>query len=126
MVFIPNELMDLIFSYIPEMSKLRLNKYFFKKYHHLVRNKIKKYQSEKYIRYMIHRDNDFIIKHLIRENYERWIKLTEYYYDGCDFHNYVNFLIYYCLENHSTNCYNEIKKYQFKRNENMNLKMLNY
>ena len=91
-----------------------------------MRNKIKKNQSEKYIRYMIHRDNDFIIKHLIRENYERWIKLTEYYYDGCDFHNYVNFLIYYCLENHSTNCYNEIKKYQFKRNENMNLKMLNY
>jgi hypothetical protein len=109
--YLPPELFDIIFSYLPDMSKLRLNKYYFKKYHYLVRSKIKNNQTEKYIRYMAKRNNYFIIEHLINENYNRWIQISNYHYKSYQFHNYVNFLFHYCIEQESNECADEIRKY---------------
>jgi hypothetical protein len=108
---LPNELLDIIFSYLPDINKLRLNKYFYEKYHKIVLYKLVKSKCESYIRCMIRRDNDFIIKYLIRENYERWLKFKDYYYNGLEFEDYICFLKYYSIENNSEKCENEICTY---------------
>lgn len=108
---LPFELLDIIFSYIPDINKLRLNKYYYKKYHPLVIKIIKNGQCESYIRCMIRRDNNFIIKHLIKENYIRWTGMINYYNGGLEFYNYISFLRYYCDEFNSKKCEEEINKY---------------
>jgi len=108
---LPFELLDIIFSYIPDISKLRLNKYYYQKYHSKIMYIIKKGQCESYVRCMVRQDNNFIIKHLIKENYMRWIKIYDYYDGGLEFNNYVSFLKYYCCENNSEKCEYEISKY---------------
>ena len=107
---LPNELLDIIFSYLPDVSKMRLNKHFYEKYHKMVLSKLVK-DCESYIRFMIRRDNDFIIKHLIKENYNRWIGFKNYYYNLIDFDDYICFLKYYSSENNSEKCENEIQLY---------------
>jgi hypothetical protein len=109
-IHLPQELMDIIFSYIPDMSKLRLNKYYFKKYHHLVRSKIKNNQTEKYIRYMVRRNNYFIIDHLINENYDRWMQISNYRHKSHRFYDYVEFLLNYCIEYDSNECADKIRQ----------------
>ena len=111
MEYLPVELLNIIFSYLPNISKLRLNKYYYEKYHPMIRNIIKNRQCETYIRCMIRQDNDFIIKHLIKENYTRWIGMVHYYNRGLEFCNYITFLMYYCDEYNSTKCEEEINKY---------------
>lgn len=108
---LPLELLDIIFYYLPDISKLRLNKYYYKKYHKMIMNFIKKGQCESYVRCMVRQDNEFIMKHLIRENYTRWIKINNYYDGGLEFNNYISFLKYYCCENNSEKCEYEICQY---------------
>lgn len=108
---LPFELLDIIFSYVPDISKLRLNKYFYEKYHKIVMKNLIKGQCESYIRHMIRQDNEFIIKHLMRENYDRWLKFKNYYHRGLEFDDYISFLKYYSNENNSEKCENEIYKY---------------
>ncbi len=108
---LPFELLDIIFSYIPDISKLRLNKYYYEKYHQIVRKIIKNGSCESYIRSMIRRDNNFIIRYLIRENYIRWTGMINYYNGGLIFHNYISFLRHYCDEFNSKKCEEEINKY---------------
>jgi hypothetical protein len=78
--------------------------------------KLVKGKCESYIRCMIRQDNEFIIKHLIDENYERWIKFKDYYYGGLEFDDYIYFLKYYSSENNSEKCEYEICEYTFKKN----------
>lgn len=108
---LPFELLDIIFSYIPDISKLRLNKYYYEKYHPIVKKIIKNGCCESYIRSMIRRDNNFIIRHLIKENYVRWVGMIDYYNSGLEFYNYISFLRYYCDEFNSKKCEEEINKY---------------
>jgi hypothetical protein len=108
---LPFELLDIIFSYLPNISKLRLNKNYYEKYHTIVRKIIKKGQCESYIRCMIRQDNNFIIRHLIKENYVRWTGMIDYYNGGLEFYNYIEFLTYYCDEYNSKKCEEEINEY---------------
>lgn len=107
---LPYELLDIIFSYLPDISKLRLNKYYYKKYHNILNNFIKNGKCESYVRCMVRQDNDFIIKHILEDNYSKWIRIMDYYYyyDGLEFHNYMHFFKYYCSENNSQKCENVI------------------
>ena len=108
---LPYELSDIIFSYLPDISKLRLNKHYYKKYHNILNKFIKNGKCESYIRYMVRQDNEFIIKHIIEDNYSKWIQIINYYYNGLEFNNYLHFLKYYCSENNSQKCENVIINY---------------
>jgi len=111
---LPNELLNIIFLYIPDVNKLRLNKYYYKKYHKIVIKYLIKNNIESYIRFMIRRDNEFVIKHLIKENHVRWFNFKNYYYKGLEFDNYISFLKYYSSENNSNKCETEINNFMKK------------
>lgn len=115
--YFPSELVDIIFSYLPDMSKLRLNKYYYEKYHPIVIKNIKNGESENYIRCMIRQDNYFIMRYLIKENIVRWSKMIYYYNSGIDFCNYYSFIKYYCDEYNAIECEREINDYNKKENK---------
>jgi hypothetical protein len=72
--------------------------------HYLIRRFIDKRQIEQYIRTMIRQDNDFVFKHLLVENYDRWINMKKYYYKESIYRHYLYFLESYAIDNNSTKC----------------------
>jgi hypothetical protein len=53
---------------------------------------------------MIRQDNEFVFKHLLVENYNRWLNMRKYYYKESIYGNYLNFLESYAIDNQSTKC----------------------
>ena len=101
---LPLELVDIVYSYIPKSVTTFLSKKNYIKDHNLIRKLINKRNIEQYIRTMIRQDNDFVFKHLLVENYNRWLNMKKYYYKECIYGNYLNFLESYTIDNESTKC----------------------
>ena len=104
---LPDELMNIVKSYIPKSVTIFLTKHSYIDEHYLVRdiiNKNKKCNIENYIRAMIRQDNDFVLKQLLVENNKRWLQMNNYYYKRCIFSNYIIFLKSYSIENDSLKC----------------------
>jgi hypothetical protein len=101
---LPEVLVDIVYSYIPKSVTMFLTKKNYIEDHHLVRKFIDKRKIEQYIRAMVRDDNDFVFKHLLVENYRRWLNMRKYYYKECIYGNYLNFLESYAIENESTKC----------------------
>lgn len=97
---IPNELMLIIFSYLPlhRIVFLNISNYYaFHKYL-IINNK------ENYIRDIIRNDNRFVFKLIINENYNKWIKIKKYSYKNIICYDYLSFINYFIIQNNSTNC----------------------
>jgi hypothetical protein len=108
-VLLPIEISNIIYSFIPIITTLFLNKKSYCKHHTLVRKHILQYEN--YIRAMIRRDNDFVFKILICENFERWLYFKNYSYKSTIFSNYIYFLLEYCIENESDKCKQNVNYY---------------
>jgi hypothetical protein len=101
---LPEILVDIIYTYVPKSVTMFLTKKKYMEDHHNIRQLIDKRKIEQYIRAMVRDDNDFVFKHLLKENYVRWLNMRKYYYKECIYGNYVNFLESYAIDNKSTNC----------------------
>jgi hypothetical protein len=106
---LPFELIDLIKEYIPKQKLAFTNKSNYLLYHKLIKSTIKNYEN--YIRDMLRRDNEFVFKLILRENYNKWCEIKQYKYKNMVFKNYLYFTISYCIENDSNNCRNVITKF---------------
>lgn len=109
--YLPHELCDIIYSYIPLKKLLFVTKSIYTTNHSLVKSCIRKDQYENYIRDMIRRDNAFVLDMLLRENFERWLFFKKYYYNVTVYSNYIYFLMEFSIINHSDNCKNVVKQY---------------
>jgi hypothetical protein len=105
---LPDELEDIVYSYIPKSITIFLTKKKYVEHHYLIRSFINKKNIENYIRSMVRQDNDFVFKLLLSENYNRWLNMKKYYYKECIFANYLNFLESYAIDNESKKCRNLI------------------
>ena len=101
---LPNELMDIIYSYIPISITLLLTKDNYIKNHKILKKYIDKFEIENYIRSMIRQDYDLVFQNLLVENNKKWLKMKNYLYKNSIYSNYLIFLEYYCIENQSTKC----------------------
>jgi len=101
---LPEVLVDIIHSYIPKKYIFYLTKQNYTVDHHLIRQFINKTQIEQYIRAMVKDDNNFVFKHLLVENYKRWLNMTNYYYKECIYGNYLYFLKSYAIDNEAIKC----------------------
>ena len=99
---LPDELEDIVYSYIPKSAMIFVTKQNYLTSHHLVRSLVNRKNIENYIRSMVRQDNDFVFKLLLVENYNRWLNMTKYYYKECIFNNYLMFLESYAIDNQST------------------------
>jgi len=108
---LPEELVPVIYDFIPLKTLIFLNKKMYLKNHKLVRKFIQRSQYENYIRAMVRRDNDFVFGLLIQENFERWLFFKKYTYKTTLFSNYIYFLLEYCIENESDKCKQIVNRY---------------
>jgi phosphoribosyl-ATP pyrophosphohydrolase len=99
---LPAELVRYIKEYIPKKEFVFTNRESYNLYHLLIKPCIKDYES--YIRYMIRKDNEFVFKKIIEENYRKWYEIRQYKYKNMIFNNYLYFVINFCIENDSNNC----------------------
>jgi hypothetical protein len=108
---LPEDLVPVIYEFIPLKTLIFLNKKMYLKNHKLVRKYIQRSQYENYIRAMVRRDNDFVFGLLIQENFERWLFFKKYTYKTTLFSNYIYFLLEYCIENESDKCKQIVNRY---------------
>jgi hypothetical protein len=102
---LPNELVSLIQSYIPDKVTIFLTREVYLKNHQQIRSFIPKHKYEDYIRYLIRRDNIFVFAILLMENYLTWIRIKDYLYNNDIYINYIYFTYYYALEHKSVKIY---------------------
>lgn len=102
---LPEVLVDIIQTYVPDIVMLFLNKTKYLKDHYLVtKHIINNGEMENYIRATIRQDNDFVFKRLLEENFIRWLNMRNYYYKNHIHSNYIIFLESYAIDNESTRC----------------------
>jgi hypothetical protein len=103
-IYIPNETKNIIFSYIPNIKKVFLNKTNYITNHTLIRKYINNKKIEEYIRKTIRQDHYFVFKQILYENIVKWIEMKNYYYRNCIYSNYLVFLLSYCNDYESFKC----------------------
>ena len=109
---IPQELIDIIYSYLPYRVKTFLNRTNYIHYHHFIRENILATNMENYIRDMVMRDNAFVFKILLHENFIRWIfDIKNYKYKNITYNNYLYFIKDFCLIHDSNKCINIIQQF---------------
>lgn len=101
---LPNELQYLIKEFVPKKAFVLTNRENYKMYHSEIN--ITKNNYDNYIRDVIKRDNDFVFKTLISEDYCKWFNIKNILYKNISFKNYLYFIINFCIENQSVNCQN--------------------
>ena len=105
---LPDELKDIIMSYMMEKVTNFLTKHSYIQNHTIITRYINRKQMENYIRTMIRQDNEFVFEQLLKENWKRWVQMKKYYYRTCIYLNYLYFLESYCLDNQSEKCRKKI------------------
>lgn len=99
---LPSEILQTIKEYIPIQTIVFLNKTNYILYHQNIKKSILNYEN--YIRDTIRRDNSFVFKFIVSENFQKWLEIKEYIYKNFSFKNYIFFVSWYCVENDSINC----------------------
>lgn len=100
------DIIDLIKEYTPRIYFVFTNRDNYISLHPHIKKYIKNYNN--YIRDTIRRDNEFVFNLIIRENIQKWHEIRQYGYKNMIFQNYLHFINYYCVENESNNCRNNI------------------
>ena len=127
-VLLPNELRDLIKSYLPISVLVFLNK---KNYIYLHNLYIKHKMNDSYIRFIIRNNYWFILNNLLENYYKLWTKKNKYKYKNIIYSDYLQFITHYCIENNANDCKNIIllfieklgmSKNQHKNNTTINIR----
>lgn len=101
---LPEALVNEIELYVPNIVKVFLNKTTYLKNHLIIKSHINPKNIELYIQTMIRQDNDFVIKQLLLENYNRWLLMKNYYYKTGIHSNYIVYLHAYAIDHQSPKC----------------------
>ena len=102
-LLLPEELVDIIHSYIPNQVILWTcrEKYF--THHSLVYN-ILTIEYDTYIRNILRNDYHILFGVVLRENFNRWTIFKKYRYRQNVYKNYFTFLLEFSRENNAVKC----------------------
>ena len=101
--YLPEDVVDYVIKeYIPDEYFMLTNKHYYLLYHSTIRHKIRNYEN--FIRDMIQRDNDFVFRLMLQENYKRWMDIRQYIYKSTLYKNYIYFVNDFCIEHDSNKC----------------------
>lgn len=96
----PDDILVYIKEYLPLEVLVWLNSENYNTYHYVINKYIPKY--EQYIRCIVRKDYDFVLKRVIYDNFSKWYAMKKYMYKHMVFDNYLRFLVEYANENHSS------------------------
>mgnify|MGYP001089469132 CR=1 FL=1 len=96
---LPEVIVSIINSYIPPTTLVWLNKEYYNKHNNVVKSIIHPSRFEDYIRDMVRNNNVFVLRHIILENINRWIKMKRWRYKNIIYYDYIHFIFNYAIEN---------------------------
>ena len=99
MNIIPEDVLFIIFDYIPMDIKKNLSKQYFNIFP-LSRNHTTNYM----IKNIIRNDYHYLLDKRLKNKYNYWKKLKNWRYKGLIFQHYIEFLKYFIKENNSQKC----------------------
>tara|TARA_X000000368_G_scaffold320028_1_gene257259 strand:- start:1159 stop:1533 length:375 start_codon:yes stop_codon:yes gene_type:complete len=111
----------MIFEYVRDEEKIFVNKEYYFKYHHLLKNKIDNKHYDNYLRDIIRNDYSFVLNQLLEENYEKWISKKKRIHKNIIYNNYSDYLIGLCMDYESTKCRELINDFYNKKGLSKNL-----
>lgn len=97
------DLVSYILSYLPIQDKMLLNK----RYYNLVENHIKikdKYKDKFFINIVKNNMYTLLNKHLVRENTSKWFSKKKFYFENNSFNNLFSLLEFVSVKNKCNKC----------------------
>ena len=119
--YLPVELLEIIYSYLPNQAKIFLNRDYYKKYHYLLRDMISPRNYDNYIRDMIKNNCTFVITQLMDENYKQWIQSSKKMYKNVIYPHYSGYIIGMALEMNRNSIRELVVEYYDKKGLSKNL-----
>ena len=113
------DLVSYILSYLPIQDKMLLNK----KYYNLVDNDVKikdKYKDNFFINIIKNNMYTLLNKHLTRENTLKWFSKKRFYFENNSFNNLFSLLEFVCVKNKCNKCREILNKRCKNNNYNKN------
>ena len=93
-----DDVLNIIFEFIPPSVKFSLNKQLYK----INERKIPKLDT--FLRNIIRLDYPFVFEYYLVNKYKKWRKITRWIYKNMIFHNYVEYSRYLCIIYESSKC----------------------
>tara|TARA_A100001015_G_C14767021_1_gene623707 strand:- start:32 stop:466 length:435 start_codon:yes stop_codon:yes gene_type:complete len=132
-ILLPDEIKDIVKTYLTYSVTIRLSKShcvdFFPLYLRITRFPYLYACTcvfTKYIKHLLKKDLDFIVEFLIKEYGSIWSKNKKIRYKKISFSNYIEFLLYLCIEKYkATKCRNKIYEIMGNKYKNNRLKLYN-
>jgi hypothetical protein len=93
-----------ILPYLRPEIKVWTNKENYEKYHFIVKKMIAPRFFCSYVRDIIRNDFSFVFNMILRENFDKWLKMKNYKYNDIMYDDYVKYINDYCIKNESTKC----------------------
>jgi hypothetical protein len=101
---LPDELIKVIYDFLPRFILANLSKKNYIKYHLYISKRIINYDS--FIRSCIRNENDMVFYYNVIENNKKWLNKKKYIYNNNIFANYGFFLMHFCIEQKADKCKN--------------------
>ena len=104
--FVPEHIVDIVKEYIPLCVFVFLDKNIYLNSRYFIMGILRKKEvTEKYIRYVIRRDFNYVFEKILVENIHIWYRFHKKYpYNNLIYTSYIDFLIDYCVEHESNKC----------------------
>ena len=116
---LPDDLVRLIWEYVPVIKRVFTHKKIYEQHHDIIRQAIPRY--EPYVLDMIQRDCYIVFERILGENIDNWMRRVQYRYKNMAFNNYIYFIVHYCSEHKSQHCKEMVHDYLQKRHLCRNL-----
>ena len=120
----PPEILEIIWSFLPEESKAFVSISYYKKYHKLYIYPMLKPRYDSYMRFVIRNNYLFLMKQNLTDHYEKWIKSYNWHYRQETYTTYIHYLLTISIEYNSQSIINLLRE-TIKKNSKINKKQLN-
>lgn len=120
----PSEILEIIWNFLPNKSKVFVTKSYYNKYHKLYIYPMLKPRFDTYIRFVIRNKYLFLMEQNLKDHYEKWIKLYNWHYREETYTTYIHYLLTISIEYNSQPIINLLRE-TIKKNSKINKKQLN-
>lgn len=107
--YLPNELKNIIFKFIPVIKLVNLNHYYYKTYHYYITCNIQSRNYQNYITDMIRKDNSLAFYNILNDiqSIENdFTRRKTYVYKKKNYKHMYDYLLFLCKNYESNNCKN--------------------
>lgn len=97
MIFLPWEIMEIIWTYLPITTKIRAKKKYYERYHYMISPSIRNYDA--YIADIIKHRHKYLFKLILSEKYLEWSQSNEFCHISGAFDSYSTYVLSLCDAN---------------------------